>query len=80
MKVQVERFHLNFHITGFRPQTQKLEPPYKTALFTPAVKELIYERSTPPDDGALLLLYFVNLPISQGHRATKLQGLQLNFP
>ena len=63
MKVQVERFHLNFHITGFRPQTQKLEPPYKTALFTPAVKELIYERSTPPDDGALLLLYFVNLPI-----------------
>ena len=26
MKVVVERFHLNGHSIGFRPQTQKLEP------------------------------------------------------
>ena len=30
MKVQAESFHLNGHIIGFRPQTQKLESPYKT--------------------------------------------------
>ena len=27
MKVQAESFHLNGHITGFCPQTQKLELP-----------------------------------------------------
>ena len=40
MKVQVERFHLNGHTIGFRPQTQMLEPPYKTPVFTLAVKGL----------------------------------------
>ena len=29
-KVQAESFHLNGHIIGFRPQTQKLESLYKT--------------------------------------------------
>ena len=33
-------FHLNGHIIGFRPQTQKLESPYKTASSTLAVKGL----------------------------------------
>ena len=40
MKVQVERFHMNSHTIAFRPQTQKLEPPYKTPLITLAVKGL----------------------------------------
>ena len=40
MKVQAESFHLNGHIIGFRPQTQKLESPYKTPPSTPAVKGL----------------------------------------
>ena len=40
MKVQIERFHLNGHTIGFRPQTQKLELPYKTPLFTLVVKGL----------------------------------------
>ena len=40
VKVQAERFHLNGHIIGFRPQTQKLESPYKTPSSTPAVKGL----------------------------------------
>ena len=31
---------MNGHIIGFRPQTQKLETPYKTPLSTLAVKEL----------------------------------------
>ena len=30
VKVLLKRFHLNGHITGFHPQTQKLEPPYGT--------------------------------------------------
>ena len=30
VKVLLKRFHLNGHITGFHPQTQKLEPPYET--------------------------------------------------
>ena len=38
VKVQVERFHLNGHPIGFHQQTQKLELPYKTPLFTLAVK------------------------------------------
>ena len=29
VKVPAESFHLNGHIIGFGPQTQKLEPPYK---------------------------------------------------
>ena len=40
MKVQAESFHLNGHIIGFRPQTQKLESPYKTPSSTLAVKGL----------------------------------------
>ena len=39
-KVQAESFHLNGHIIGFCPQTQKLESPYKTLSNTLAVKEL----------------------------------------
>ena len=39
-KVQAESFHLNGHIIGFRPQTQKLESPYKTLSKTLAVKGL----------------------------------------
>ena len=42
MKVQAESFHLNGHIIGFRPQTQKLESPYKTPSNTLAVKGLIH--------------------------------------
>ena len=41
MKVQAESFHLNGHIIGFGPQTQKLESPYKTPSSTLAVKGLI---------------------------------------
>ena len=43
MKVQAESFHLNGHIIGLCPQTQKLEPPYKTLSNTVAVKELKVE-------------------------------------
>ena len=35
-----ESFHLNGHIIGFCPQTQKLESPYKTPPSTLAVKGL----------------------------------------
>ena len=45
VKVQAESFHLNGHITGFRPQTQKLESPYKTPSSTLAVKGLKMIRS-----------------------------------
>ena len=37
MKVQAESFHLNGHIIGFRPHTQKLELPHKTLSNTLAV-------------------------------------------
>ena len=40
MKEQAESFHLNGHIIGFRPQTQKLESPYKTPSNAVAVKGL----------------------------------------
>ena len=40
MYVQAESFNLNGHITGFRPQTQKLESPYKTLSNFLAVKRL----------------------------------------
>ena len=40
MTVQAESFHLNGHIIGFRPQTQKLESSYKTPSNTLAVKGL----------------------------------------
>ena len=36
--MQAESFHLNGHIIGFHPQTQKLESPYKTPSSTLAVK------------------------------------------
>ena len=42
MKVQAESFHLNGHITGFRPHTQKLESPYQIQSNTLAVKGLKY--------------------------------------
>ena len=32
MKVQAESFHLIGYIIGFRPQTQKLESPYKNSI------------------------------------------------
>ena len=38
VKVMAKRFHLNGHIIGFHPQTQKLESPYKTPPSTLAVK------------------------------------------
>ena len=38
--VQAESFHLNGHIIGFGPQTQKLKPPYKTPSNALAVKGL----------------------------------------
>ena len=41
--IQSESFHLNGHIIGFRPQTQKLEPPYKTPSNTLAVKGLKWQ-------------------------------------
>ena len=41
VKVQAESFHLNGHIRGFGPQTQKLESPYKTPSSTLAVKGLM---------------------------------------
>ena len=40
MKVQAESFHLNGHIIGFRPQTQKLKSPDKTPSNTLEVKGL----------------------------------------
>ena len=40
MNVHVERFHLNGLSIGFCPQTQKLDLPYKTPLFTLVVKGL----------------------------------------
>ena len=46
MKVQAESFHLNGHIIGFHPQTQKLETPYKTPSTTLAVKGLRLETRT----------------------------------
>ena len=42
MKVQAESFHLNGHITGFSPHTQKLESPNQTPSNTLAVKGLKY--------------------------------------
>ena len=46
MTVQAESFHLNGHITGFRPQTQMLASSYQTPLSTLAVKGLIGAIST----------------------------------
>ena len=40
VKAQAESFHLNGHIIGFRPQTQKVESPYKTPSSTLAVTGL----------------------------------------
>ena len=40
VKVQAERIHLNGHIIGFCPQTQKLESHYKTPPSTLAVEGL----------------------------------------
>ena len=34
INVLPKRFHLNGHSTGFGPQTEHLEPPYETPLFT----------------------------------------------
>ena len=40
MKVQAEGFHVNGHVIGFRPQTQKLAFPHKTLSNTLEVKGL----------------------------------------
>jgi len=40
MTVQAESFHLNGHIIGFRPESQKLESSYKPPPSTPALKGL----------------------------------------
>ena len=42
VKVQAESFHLNGHIAGFRPNTQKLESPYRPPSNTLAVKGIKY--------------------------------------
>ena len=42
VKVQAGSFHLNGHIVGFRPQTQKLQSPFKTPSSTLAVKGLTF--------------------------------------
>ena len=42
VKVQAESFHLNGHIAGFRPNTQKLESPYRPPSNTQAVKGIKY--------------------------------------
>ena len=46
MKVQTESFQLKGNIIGFRPQTQKLESPYKTPSNSLAVKGLRLETRT----------------------------------
>ena len=46
MKVQAESFHLNSHTIGFRPQTQKVESPYKSLSNTLAVKGLMINYET----------------------------------
>ena len=56
MKVQAESFHLNGHIIGFRPQTQKLESPYKTLSNTLAVKGLINELTLDPKKPQFILV------------------------
>ena len=38
MNLQLNRSHLNYHTVGFRPQTQKSEPPYKTPHYGMGVK------------------------------------------
>ena len=42
VKVQEGSFHLNGHIVGFRPQTQKLQSPFKTPSSTLAVNGLTF--------------------------------------
>ena len=46
VKVQEEGLHVNGHIIGFRPQTQKLELPHKTLSNTLAVKGLMRKHQT----------------------------------
>ena len=40
VKVQAESFHLNGHIVGLRPQTQKFQSPFKSPSSTLAAKGL----------------------------------------
>ena len=61
MKVQIERFHLNGHTIGFRPQTQKLKLPYKTPLITLAVKGLNRSHSVPSNNQIPRNLRYLNL-------------------
>ena len=56
MQVQAESFHLNGHIIRFRPQTQKLESPYKTPSSTPAVKGLTESSAVNNCWGSFVLL------------------------
>ena len=61
--MQVEGFHLSGHTTGFHPQTRKLGPPYKTLLFTLAVKGLI---SMIVSSTAAIVATSVSLEIPRG--------------
>ena len=53
MKVLLKRFHLNGITIGFRPQSQKLEPPYDTFIFHSQREEVLTKTSlnnTTDDD------------------------------
>ena len=64
VKVQAESFHLNGHIVGFHPQTQKLESPYKTPSSTLAVKGLKSKHSFVNSPNQFSIdLYFVSFYI-----------------
>ena len=82
MKVQIERFHLNGLTIGFRPQTQKLELPYKTPLFTLAVKGLKTKELTIPTifSHNIKAKRDLELPgtLYTKYPATQLSGLFLN--
>ena len=45
MKVLLKRFHLNGHVTGLHPQTQKFKQLCKSPMFTLKLKELISQLS-----------------------------------
>ena len=55
VKLQAGSFHLNGHIVGFRPQTQKLQSPFKTPSSTLPVKGLKkLNQSRQPIPGTLI--------------------------
>ena len=57
VQVQAESCHLNGHITGFGPQTQKLESPYKTPSNTLACSKRV-KRNGIMVDGVLYIVKF----------------------